>query len=232
MDAVIISLIHATRWRPTQALQARASWLQKAKFPQRVEHWFAFDEDDEVSGQALGGYPHVRVNPGGSSVAAWNAGDDGEPQEHWDKLIVSCLGDLQKPKVLAISDGHRKDPLLCMAILNRARYVQQGWMFAPDYISLWSDNEFTFRAYQDAVVMEARDVVFHHHHPVHDATIPVDATYQHGNRREANEKGKQIYLQRNPGGEHFLASIDVPGQEPETRMKLLQERMKLRRVQG
>ena len=60
---------------------------------------------------------------------------------------------------MAISDGLRTDKLLCMAILTQKRLEKQGgYMFHPDYQEsdgIYSDNEFTERAYADGVVIEA-----------------------------------------------------------------------------
>jgi hypothetical protein len=107
-------------------------------------------------------------------VAAWNEAawfskgeiliqlsDDWDPPMHWDKLIIDAIGDTSKPAVLAVSDGHRTDNLLCMAILTRARYKEQGYLFHPDFFSMFSDNHFTDRAYADDVVIDAKHIVMH-----------------------------------------------------------------------
>jgi hypothetical protein len=67
-----------------------------------------------------------------------------------------------------------------MAILTRPRYEQQGYLFEPGFKSVYSDDYFTHCAYRDGVVVEARDVIFEHLHPIF-GKAPTDATYEASN---------------------------------------------------
>lgn len=200
----LISLLHATRGRPVQALQAKKKWLMRAANPDAIEHIFAVDADDAES-RYMRSHRHV-VSSGGGCVAAWNLAaqqsggkvliqlsDDWEPPIHWDALILERLGDISRPTVLQVNDGHRTDDLLCMAILTRARYEQQGYLFHPDFTGVYSDNWFSHCAFRDGVVVDARDITFHHLHPAFDASVKVDETYARQNSGDAYEKGKAIF---------------------------------------
>ena len=99
---------------------------------------------------------------------------------HWDKLILAAIGDTSKPAVLAVSDGYRTDNLLCMAILTRARYKAQGYLFHPEFFSMFSDNHFTDHAYADGVVIEAKNIVIEHLHPAF-GKAEMDETYARSN---------------------------------------------------
>lgn len=116
-----------------------------------------------------------------------------------DTLMPGTLGTV--PLVLAISDGHREDPLLCMAILTRGRYLQQAsQLFGPEYFGVYSDNEFSYRAYRDAVVVQARHITMRHDHPTF-AGKPFsewDATHQRQNDAQRYVEGKAVFLRRNP----------------------------------
>jgi len=187
-----ISLLHATRGRPKQAWLARQSWLDKAKNADAIEHIFAIDYDDEMAGPFVC-CRHVQ-NKGAGPVAAWNEAakastgkilvqmsDDFEPPMYWDEMILEAIGDTSKPKVLAVSDGNRKDDLLCMAILTRARYEHHGYLFHPEFFSMYSDNWFSERAFKDGVVIDARDkITFQHNHPAFGKG-EMDATYARSN---------------------------------------------------
>lgn len=232
-----ISLLHATRGRPAQALETRGNFLRASINPLCVEHIFAIDEDDAESIEALKLYRHVIVKEPRGCVKAWNAAatfcsghvlvqlsDDWLPCIAWDERIWLALKDEavkrnspvkgkdeleidfetnalveSTPLVLAISDGHRKDALLCMAILTRARYLSQGYLFHPDYRGLFSDNEFTKRAYDDGVVLEAKEIVFDHTHPIF-AGKPYEE-WDEGHRRQMApgkmEEGQAIFIRRN-----------------------------------
>lgn len=126
------------------------------------------------------------------------------------------------PLVFAVGDGHRTDALLCMAILTRARYIAQfdqwdnegrlqpperkgtcrgnAYLFAPDYFGVFSDNEFTHRAYDDGVVIQAQHLVFMHQHPVFEGKpfAEWDATHQRQNSPDRYREGLEIFNRRNP----------------------------------
>jgi hypothetical protein len=209
-----ISLCHATRGRAKKALQTATTWRQRAAFGPGVQHIFAIDADDKESLELLKGYRHVVVAPG-SCVRAWNAAaaasegsvlvqmsDDWLPPVGWDRLILDAIGDVSKPAVLAVGDGHRTDDLLCMAIMTRARWEQQGReMFSPEYASVFSDNEFSYRAWSDGVVIDARkSLVFEHDHPVFKGVDwqDMDATYRHSNADDRYRAGMETFARRNP----------------------------------
>ena len=207
-----ISLVHATRGRPSQAREVGRKWIESAANPERVEHVLAVDCDDEESIQGLADLkPHVVPEKGGGCVAAWNLAaahatgkvllqlsDDWIPLPRWDEIIFSRLGNVNRPRVLRISDGHRTDDLFCMAIITRARMKQQGWFLPPAYTGVYSDDEFSFRAFEDGVIVDARDVVFTHAHPNYDASVPMDETYRRQNENAKYAEAKKIFLERNP----------------------------------
>ena len=146
-------------------------------------------------------------------MAAWNraaavaqgeiivqGSDDFDPPLHWDSIITERLGDLSKPAVLAVSDGHRKDDLLCIAILTKARLKQQGTLFAEEYDAcsgIFSDNEYTARAAKDGVIIPAKDVVFMHNNPLFTGAKQDDEFKRH-NAQANYEKGEKIFKERNP----------------------------------
>jgi len=150
-----------------------------------------------------------------SCVAAWNLAakkatgdifvqlsDDWVPSMGWDaKILAECAA--KDPAfdsfVIAINDGHRKDNLLCMAICSRARYEQQGReLFHEGYESMYSDNEYSARAWKDGVVIDARSrITFEHLHPAF-GRAPMDKTYEHNNHPERYKAGKELFEQRNP----------------------------------
>lgn len=204
-----IALIHATRGRGKQAAIARKVWMDLADRPDLIEHLFVIDSDDEAS-RMLKRFKHLEIAPGGGCVAAWNCGvmsseaqvivqlsDDWTPPQKWDELILNRIGDVNQPKVLAVSDGHRSDRLLCLAICTREYIRPTGapgdhFLFHPGFKSVFSDNWFTDQAYARGAVIEARDLVFQHNHPVF-GTAPMDATYAQQNAAQRYAEGQALY---------------------------------------
>ena len=210
---VKISLIHATRGRAQAAWECRERWLNMASNPAQVDHVLAVDSDDAASVGLARQIRHVVVEPG-SCVRAWNAAarmaigevvvqlsDDWTPCYGWDAAILREIGDTSREAVLAVSDGNRSDSLLCMAIATRARIEKQegGDLFSPEYLSVYSDNEYSHRAWRDGVVIDARErLKFRHVHPFFDSSVPMDATYAASNAAERYASGKATFERRNP----------------------------------
>jgi hypothetical protein len=214
----LIALVHATRGRPEMAAATRKKWLELASHPERVEHIFVFDDDDPQS-KRLQAMHHHCAPAGGGCVAAWNLGafstmapvivqlsDDWTPPQQWDKLILERIGDLNEKKVLAVSDGFRKDKLLCMAICTRRYLEHDHFLFHPGFTGVYSDNWFTELAYARGAVIEAPDLVFTHNHFLKTGQVP-DATYQRQNSPQAYHDGKAV-LDRLHAGNDWSS---VPG---------------------
>jgi hypothetical protein len=204
-----ISVIHATV-RPEQALAVFAHWKAHA-----------ITADWEYIIVCSQGKPRVPISgeyqlvicPEPGIVAAYNFGasrstgdiimvaaDDLYAPQGWDATVALLMGDTTKAKVLAVGDGLRTDRLLCHPILTRKRYEDQGMVIAsPSYAlsdGIYADNEFTERAYADGVMIEARDIVFRHDHPMRHGNT--DAVALEHNKDSNYEKGRRIFAQRNP----------------------------------
>jgi hypothetical protein len=217
-----ISLLHATRGRPAQAWRCRMNWLRAADNPDAIEHIFGLDQGDYAS-LPLANVRHAVNHPiaGHGPVGAWNAAatvakgevmiqlsDDWEPFQGWDTAILSSIGDTSKPAVLAVSDGNRKDDLLCMAILTRARYKQQGYLFHPEFFSMYSDNWFSECAFRDGVVIDARErITFEHLHPAFGKG-EMDDTYARSNDGYRYMTGEGIMQRLRQG---LKVSADIEG---------------------
>jgi hypothetical protein len=187
--------------------------MNTAANPWNVEHVFAVDSDDKESVAMAKQFVSV-TSHGRSCVAAWNLAaksargdlivqlsDDWLPSPNWDlKLLDLVKGrDLAREQiVIAVNDGHRRDDLLCMAIVSRGRLEAQGELFFDGYESVFSDNEFSVRAFADGVVIDARDkITFEHAHPAF-GKAPMDKTYEHNNSSERYKAGKALFDARNP----------------------------------
>lgn len=220
MLPMTISLLHATRGRVQGAIAARNRWLVAAEFSDRIEHIFAFDRDDMDSAAGLSAYRHVVVEERDKGcVAAWNLAarassgqiliqlsDDWLPIRNWDTKIEARFRDISKPGVLRVSDGRRVDDLLAFAIFTRAYLELLGGDFlALDYFGVYSDDEFSLRAYQNGVVVDARDIVFEHCHPSFSPGAVYDETHRRQNNAARYREGRKIFLRRNPSARgHWL----------------------------
>jgi hypothetical protein len=78
-----------------------------------------------------------------------------------------------------------------MAILTRERYKDQGYLFHPEFFSMFSDNWFSECAFRDGVVIDARDrITFKHLHPAF-GKADVDETYARSNAPDHYKAGME-----------------------------------------
>lgn len=208
----VFSLLHATRGRVNEAIKCRKRFYDTADVPSRIEHIFAIDADDIDSQRWLKSFKRVQSDKP-TCVSAWNnaaaaargevliqLSDDWMPSPGWDTALLNAIGARNgetEEFAVAISDGTRTDALICMAICSRRRYRSQGHLFAPDYESMFSDNEFTHRAYKDGIVIDAKHIVFEHLHPIFGKG-QMDETYRRQNAPEKYKLGQEVFNRRNP----------------------------------
>lgn len=147
---------------------------------------------------------------------------DGWDQQLWAEIRLNyMIADhellLTRDFVVEVSTNtpsEHERGILVMPILSRARYERLGYVFYPEYESMYADNEFCEHARQDAVVIDARHLVFPHRHPLFDASARVpgktwretDEAYAAQNRDEAFTLGKRIFEYRKRIG--FGAALD------------------------
>lgn len=102
--------------------------------------------------------------------------------------------------------------IMVMPILSRARYESLGYVFFPEYESMFADNDFCEHAKQDGILIEARHLMFPHRHPMFDPTVEADEAYAVQNRRESYGLGEHLLMRRRAS--HF-------GREPLPELKVL-----------
>ncbi len=171
---------------------------------------------------------HIVINTGRRcSVDGWNAAaaastgkflitiaDDWRPIPHWDTWLLEVLGvrsmsltgmdacRLDTEAVIWVNAGQTRD-LMPFALLTRKYYERYGYIFYPEYESMFCDDDFTAQAIKDGVVIDCRKTLplFEHLHPVH-GTAPMDEVYARTNRPEAYEAGQRIYMRRHGASIH------------------------------
>jgi hypothetical protein len=206
--------------RGAKDIEVRQMWLERAAQPERVAYFFGINEGDKDVVEELQHYPHQmsQAVPEGhsSAVANYNAAaraatssgarlfimsqSDVYPPHGWDEQIVQAMkAHMDKPTVLHVHDGFRRpdDKLMTIMCFNWRWWLGREWLLCPEYDGYWSDAEFSFRAYRDGVVQDARHIEFYHDHPIFTGAAS-DECYRRQQNPEANERGKAIFRRRNP----------------------------------
>lgn len=149
--------------------------------------------------------------------------DDQYPCEEWDErlkwaidnqLSQAELGNIERlhPEpapgyTVEVSTGtpnEHERGMIVMPILSRARYERLGYIFYPEYESMYADNDFYEHAKQDGCIIDARHLMFPHRHPWNEAVarganaeernaaLLSDEAYAAQNRLEAYRIGQQV----------------------------------------
>ena len=198
-----ISLLHATR-RPEAAKTCQKLWLDNADNASNIEIITCVDHDDEAGRAA---FPDAVISNENTVVAAWNEAakhatgdiligldDDWASPPSWDQIIESymCNG----ADILHVGDKHRKDGLICHAIVSKGFYEAMGYLYHPAFKSVYCDNWFSEVAkkwgYVDATQGGKVDLGFVHKNPSQGYGIEDDVARK-SNSKERYEHGEAVF---------------------------------------
>jgi len=230
----LISLLHTTARTPDGWVRAFCDWSDKAENPARIEYVLCVDRGALTLEQIdafrtrfngaghFGSFKIVENTGRPCAVDGWNAAaaastgkllvtvsDDLFPPAAWDTGLLTACADLDRQAALEIEAG--SGSLMTFSILTRAYYERYGYIFFPEYLGMFGDNDFTETARRDGVVVDAKHLVFTHEHPAYN-TAAMDAIYAHQHRREAWAVGKATFKKRFPALYRPILAVCVPGE--------------------
>jgi hypothetical protein len=120
--------------------------------------------------------------------------DDMWSCELWDRKILHKFEMINGPGVLQVSDGITVTKLT-IPIMNREAYAKLGYVYHPDYISMFADDDLRKTALQHGMYYNGTDIMIEHrHYSVKKAKY--DKTYQSENSHKALTHGERIFFQR------------------------------------
>jgi hypothetical protein len=139
------------------------------------------------------------INANISNIDGWDilllASDDMIPiQNGYDEIIRTDMYNnfLDTDGVLWYNDGGQSN-INTLCILGKKYYNRFGYIYHPDYISLWCDNEFTDISIILNKVYRSEQVIIEHAHPVYQK-CNYDQLYL--KNESFNNHDKQTYLKR------------------------------------
>lgn len=128
--------------------------------------------------------------------------DDQYPMQGWDSYLYQMVPFPAREAefVVEVTTGtpqeHERN-LLVMPILSRARYERLGYVFWPEYESMYADQDFCLHAQQDGVIIDARNpaYVFPHKHPMFDEKgwVPKEEIQKNWTREYAEQNRREAY---------------------------------------
>jgi hypothetical protein len=205
--APLFSLCHATARIPGWEDAARA-WMENCDVQSRFEYILCTDAGSKTP-DLWPTFKHVINHGRKCAVDGWNAAakastgkflitvaDDWFPIPHWDTELLKVIPDLDKEYVVWLATGGNPN-LMTFSCLTRKYYERYGYIFYPEYIGMYADNDFTDCALKDGVVIDCRETlpVFEHLHPAY-GTAQWDKVYRWQHRSEAFDVGEQVFKRR------------------------------------
>ena len=184
---ITFSICYATR-RSWCIKTVVGDWLEKASNRKAIEFIVGVDANDNESIESAKsvcrhiGNTRLFIQPSGpfNCVKAWNAtakmskgkvlvmvSDDFVPPKDWDSQLVGLQPNwINESWVVRVNDCNNSttDKPFTLPILTRSRYEKLGYVFWPEYESIFSDTEFGDHAKLDGVVIDARTLLFEHLH--------------------------------------------------------------------
>jgi len=209
-----------TRSRPDQFLKILNLLNEKATDRDNIEYLISWDEDDPTMSASVieraDGIINIISAPGISNnkihacnrevekAKVWDIvvlmSDDMIPQvEGWDEVIRQAMTKYYPDTdgCLWFNDGYQ-DRTCTLSILGRKYYDRFGYIYHPDYNSLFCDNEHAEVAQGLDKLTYFDTVLFRHAHFVNDPTTKRDKLYD---RNEAFFNiDKQTYERRKAQG--------------------------------
>lgn len=204
------SICHATARLPLGWRPAYEAWKGNADNWSKVEYLLAVDSAD---------LPRLPAVPDDVAVVenklrpccndAWNeaarvstgrflitASDDMYPPPHWDTEILKVIPSLDGEYVVDVKSGTSPGDdewakWMLISLLTRPYYERYGYIFYPDFLSMYNDLWFTEQARADGVVIDARHLTIQHKHWI-GTTVAQDEVYRKSGARERYEQGESV----------------------------------------
>jgi len=206
-----VSLIHPSWGRPAMCRQCIYMWMDYFSKHNDLEYILSLDTDNAkeylpVIRELVGKLNlKVVIYPNPNMVHALNnaaklatgdiliyVSDDFECFANYDIAIQKAVGE-KKDWALFVSDGIRDDDVQTISILSKEYYDRFGYIYYPEYISMWADPDYTETAKRTGKVIKALDLTFQHRHFMGASD---DATYQKQNSSTAWDHGEKLFYER------------------------------------
>lgn len=150
----------------------------------------------------------VQKEPPYNCVRGWNlaasqttgkviitVADDFMPPENWDTQLLAIRPGWEDGEfVVKVEDGYVHD-IFVLSILTRKRYEKFGYVFYPQYESMFCDTEFGEVAKRDGVVINAQHLLFEHLHPDCNKRPRDTADLSHASKERWN-RGEMLFNAR------------------------------------
>lgn len=208
------SIIHPSRGRVRESWNCIMTWVGLMSPYNEIEYILSLDRDDSekymrVVEQAVDRIKlKVVIGSNSNVVQALNRGacqatgdvliyvsDDFLCPSNWDLEIQEAVKGRGNDWLLLVNDGIQKHTATIL-IESKAYYDRFGYMYYPDYISMWADPDATEVARRSGKLINATESLLFKHNHYSVGGLPIDPTYLKENSSKAWDHGEKLYKQR------------------------------------
>lgn len=210
-----------SRERPTVLLRAARLYSDLCADKARTQLLVSLDDDDPTVDatllkllRTLPLVTTIAMGPRTSKIAAVNRDLPGA----WPWQILLVASDDQWPLVrgyddiiradmdhhwpagdgcLWYSDGHQ-DRVCTQCVMDRSYYARDGFVYHPEYLSYFADDEFTLRAQERGRMRKSTLCLIRHEHPFWRGQVQEDGLYAYNRRYK--EQDRQLFGMRKAAG--------------------------------
>lgn len=198
------------------AFNAYIRWLAAASDHNTYQYILSLDLDDPTINEYrrnFGDISHddIVVNPNKSYVEAVNVAasraigdciivmsDDFDCPKSWDmSLSATIAAEAGEHYAILVDDcyGH-ETPILTLPIISRSLYVTLGYIYYPEYYSMFADNDITELCKRMGVLHTAPLKFRHRHYSLPEFRRTKDLVAEKQNHPMAYKLGEAIYKRR------------------------------------
>lgn len=206
------SLIHPSRERAERCYNVIKDYRNNFSKKNDLEIVISLDLDDVQAGKYHDLHKNhsdtkIVIHPNKNYVEALNnaakfatgdiliaSADDFHFPQNWDIGLQNVVPFNRKEYVIWIDDGIQPR-IMTLPILSMEYYQRFGYIYYPEYISMYADNDFTEVAKKLNVVVMARHLLFRHMH-YSLGHMPEDATARKQNAPASYAHGEKIFNRR------------------------------------
>lgn len=192
---------YPARSRPAQFLQTLGEYYRRAKDNSNIHYLISYDLDDKTMTPGVleaalrlgnnvticGGYSKSKIHACNRDIKKphkWDIilliSDDMFVQvDGWDEVIRNKMRESfpDTDGALWFSDGCQ-DRICTLSCMGRKYYERFGYLYHPDYTSLWCDNEYTEKAMGLGKMAKINQCIIKHMHPCWGRGVRMDELYR------------------------------------------------------
>ena len=202
-------------------------WEERASDKHEIEYIMSIDVDEpdslgyatntKIIKESKKFNTLVLVNENRSIVDAVNRGahaatgdmlvvmsDDFECPPNWDYVLQTAVEFFGNSEYLIMVDDcvpvHQKLDICTLPVLSRSWFQKYGYVYYPEYFSMFCDNDMTLRAKRDHVLLDVRHLISFQHNHFICGRNPKDETYTRETNADAFRDGEILLNTRVASG--------------------------------